>query len=307
MAFTPKELTWAGLGKETAWGTAVNPTYYVPFKDVKPEDVIGYVTDNGIRGAMAHDYNVLAGPSHGTFDISGEAFPDSLGLLLLAIMGQDTVTGTSPYTHSFALARTSQPPSLTASYYDGPYERQWSGQVLEEVSLKWAANAALEYSAKSQGNPSATTTTGTPSPTSAVPFMSWAFTATLGGTSRLNVVGFDLSLKRKLYVQHAANNTQKPTAVIALPLEVTGKVTFDKMDDTELADFLNNSQPSLVFTGTQAATGYGITIQMSKCAFSKGSVTGKDVVQLDIDYKGIDNTTDGGPSLIKLINGVSSY
>jgi hypothetical protein len=307
MPFTVKELTWLGVGKETAFGTAVTPTYYVPFKDVKPVDVIDYIKDQGIRGAMAQTYNVLAGPMHSTLDVSGETFPDNIGLFLLGILGKDTVTGTSPYTHSFALARTAQPPSLTASYYDGTTERQFAGQILEEFTLKWADKSALEFSAKSQGVPSTTTTTGTPTPTTTIPFVNWGFTATLGGSAKLNLVGFDISIKRKLYVQHAANNTQAPTAIVAGPVEVTGKATFDKMDDSELTAYLTNTQPAFVLTGTQAGTNYGITIQMSKCAFLKDAVTGKEVVQGDVDFEGIDNTTDNGPCLIKLINAVATY
>lgn len=305
MSFTPKELTWLGIAKETTWGTAVNPAYFVPFKDAKPEDVIEYIKDQGIRGAMAETYNILAGPTKGTFDVSGETFPDSIGLFLLATLGTDTVTGTGPYVHTFKLARTGQSPSLTLSYYDGTSERQWAGHIIEELSFKWAAKAALEYTVKTQGKPSATTSTGTPTVTTTTPFLSWAFTATLGGTTKVNVVGFDVSFKSKLYLQYAANNSQAPSAVIEGATGITGKITFDKMDDSELTNFLSNTQSSLVLTGVQGAN--QIVIQISKCAFTKAIVSGKEVVQVDVDFEGLDNTTDNGPALIKLTNSVATY
>lgn len=307
MPLFPKELTWLGVAKETTWGTAVAPTYFIPFKDAKPEDVNAYIKDNGIRGAFAAVYGVYPGITHSTMDVSGEAFPDILGLLLLAILGKDTVTGTvAPYTHALALARTTQPPSLTFNRYDGTNIRQFAGHIEEEVSLKWAVNAALEYSAKSQGK-SSTVNAGpvTPTTTTTVPFLGWQFTAKLAGTADLNLVGFDISLKRKLYVQHAANNTQDPTAILALALEVTGKATFDKVDDTELSAFLNNMQPSLVLTGVQGTN--QLIITMSKCAFLKDPVTAKEVVQGDVEFEGVDNTTDSGPAAITLVNSVASY
>lgn len=307
MAFTPKELTFLGIGKETTFGTAVAPTYYPPFKDVKPEDVIDYIKDQGTRGAMAMTYNVINGVQHSTMDITTDAYPDVLGLFLLAIMGSDTVTGTGPYTHTLKLNRTGQPVSLTHTYYDGTSYRQFAGHMVEEVDLKWAANAALEISLKSQGKVSATTTTVTPTPTSTLPFAGWEFTTTLGGSANLNLVGFDLSLKRKLYVQHSANNSTNPTAIVAGGLEVTGKATFDKADDTELSAFLNNTQPALVLTGTQPTSNYQLTLNMGKCAFLKDPVTAKEVVQGDVEFEGLDNTSNNGPLAITLVNGVATY
>lgn len=308
MPLTPKELTWLGLAKETTWGTAVAPTYTIPTKDVKPEDVDAYVKDQGIRGAMAMTYNVIPGVSQSNFEIDGELFPDSFGLLALAILGSDTVTGAAaPYTHSFKLARTSQPPSLTNTWYDGTNIRQFAGQIAEELQIKWSNGGAVEYSFKSQGKTSATATGITPSPGSTVPFVGWEFTCQLAGANNLNLVGFDISIKRKLYVQHPANNSQNPANIIALGLECTGKATFDKVDDTELSAFLNNTQPSLVLTGTQSGSGDELIIQMTKCAFLKDPITAKEVVQGDVEFEGVDNTTDGGPVLISLKNAVASY
>lgn len=308
MPFTPKELTWLGLAKESSFGTAVNPTYYVPFSDVKPEDVIDAIKDQGIRGAMALTYNVIQGVKHSTMDVGGEVYPDNFGLMLLAIMGKDTVTGSGTYTHDFQLSRTAQPPSLTHSYYDGTNVRQFSGHIAEELDIKWASNAALEFNLKTQGKSSTILGSSlTPSPTVVLPFSGWQFSATLGGVANLNMVGFDIALKRKLYVQHAANNSQDPSAVIAGGLEVTGKATFDKADDTELNVFLDNTQPSLVITGIQASTGAQIIINMGKCAFLKDQISGKEVVQGDVEYEAIDNENNLGPVAISLLNSVASY
>lgn len=307
MPFTPKELTWLGVAKETAWNTAVAPVYYPPFKDVKREDVINNVKDQGIRGALASTYGVYQATEHSTMEVDGEAYPDILGLWLMALLGKDTVTGaTAPYTHAFALARTTQPPSLTFNHYDGTNIRQFAGHIGEELTLKWAKGAALEVTFKSQGAPSAVNAGPlTPSPSATVPFLAWQFAATLGGTSNPRLIGFDISLKRKLYVQYAVNNSQAPSAILALGLDVTGKATFDKADDTELNAFLNNTQPPLVLTGTSGVN--SLTLNMGKCAFLKDPVTAKEVVQGDVEFEAIDNTTNSGPIAVTLVNSVASY
>lgn len=307
MAYTPKELNWAGFAKETAWGTAVLPTYYIPYKDCKVEDVIEEIKDEGIRGAMAQLYNVIQGTAEGTLDLTGEVFPDSFGLLLLSMFGSDTVTGTTPKTHTMKLARTSQPPSITASKYDGTNMRQWAGLLPEELQLKWADKSLLEYTFKCKGKPSIIGTTQTPTVTTTLPFQGWNFALTLNSVANLNLIGFDITFKRKATVLHTANNSNTPSAVIVGGLEVTGKATFAKQDDTELLLYLNNTQQSLVLTGTQASTTYGIVITLTKAAFTKAPVNAKDIVEVDIEFMGIDNTTDGGPASVALLNAVTSY
>lgn len=310
MSFTPKELTWAGLAKETSWGTTVDPTYFVPYSDAKMEDKVEYIADNGIRGALAETYNEIPGFTQGTAELGGDAYPDSFGLAALAILGVDTVNGSaSPYTHTFSLARTAQPPSFTLSKFDGTNVRQWGGQVAEELDIKWAEKAAIEYTLKMQGKSSKvrTGTALTPTPTSSIPFSPWIFTAKLNGTQSMNLIGFDLTLKRKTYMQHAISNTQDPTNVVALGLGITGKATFDKEDDTELNMFLNNTQPSLVIKGTQPGSGSSITFQLSKVAFTSAPVDAKDVVQIDVAFTAIDNTSDAGPGEIILGNTVANY
>jgi hypothetical protein len=307
MGFSPYALTWVGIAKELTWGTAVVPVYYIPFTDVKPLDTITYVADAGMRGALAKTYGEYPGTVQSTVEIDGSAFPDSVGLMLLSLLGSDTVTGTTPtYVHSFKLARVLQPPSVTVSYYDGVAERQYAGSVCEEMDFTWAQDAALAYTYKVDGMPSAIVTTGTPTPTATTPFMTWAFTATVGGSAKLNVIGFDVDIKRdKVYVQHAANNTQSPTAIVVTTLSFSGKITFDKMDDSELTAYLTNTQPIVVLTGVQGTN--AITFQMSKCAFTADTVTGKDVMQGEIVYEGVDNTIDGGPGLVELTNAVATY
>lgn len=308
MPLTAKQLMWAGVAKEVTWGTAVTPTHFVPFTDFKPEDAIETVRDQGIRGAMSETYNVIQGTKQSTVSWTADVFPDSIGMFLLAMLGTDTVVGASaPYTHTFKLARTAQPPSLTHTHYNGTNIRQYSGHILDEVTIKFANGAPLEFSCKSTGKPSTTTTGITPTVTTALPLQGWQFAATLGGSATTNVVGFDITFKRKLYTQFAANNSQNVSAIVAGGLEVTGKLTLDKIDDTELLAYLINTQQALELTGIQPGTNHQLKFTLTKCAFTNAVQGSKEVVTLDVDFEGIDNTTDGGAAKVTLINTVATY
>jgi len=303
----PSELEILGLGKEVTWGTAVVPDFYLSAKNIKAEDVIKYVKDQGMRGVMATTQNVYAGVQSSTFSADFEVFPDSLGRVLQAIIGTDAVTGTTPnFIHTFKLNKTSQPISSTINYFDGYETRQYAGAMLTELSLKWSEGADVQGSFKAEGKPSVVGTALTQAYGTLTAFQGWQAALTIGGTADLNLVGFQLDLKRKAYTQYAANDSQAPSAIIAKGLEVTGKMTFDIAGDTELTAFLTNTQPIVVVTLTQN-TNTSLQITMSQCAFMKAPLGGKDVVQLDVDFEGVNNTTDGGPVAVVLKNQTATY
>ena len=308
MAYSPNELRWLGAAKETAWATAnIVPSYYIPFKDCKPTDEITTVNDDGIRGTLAGDvFNIMQTSNSSSMDLSGQVFPDSIGLLLMAMFGADTVAGSTTKTHTFKSVTTTQPPSLTFNSFDGFNMRQWVGHVAEELTFKWAEKAALEYSFKSQGKQSAVATTTTPSLSTTIPLLNWAFSLSLGGSSDLNLSSFELDLKRKLTTTFAANNSQAPNSIVAGALSATGKMTFYKADDTELAFALSSAAKVISLVGTQATTNYGITFTITSAVLSKPVVSGKDLVEVDVDFTGVFNSTDGGVASIVLTNAVAA-
>ncbi|MDI3341828.1 MAG: phage tail tube protein, partial [Sphaerobacter sp.] len=237
----------------------------------------------------------------------GDFFPDVPPYLLLGILGKDTVTGTGPYTHSFALLTTGLPPSFTLSDYNGYEERQFAGMRVEQLDLKYSLDGALEYSAKLLGKKSATATTTTPTFGTVPPFLAWQCAVTIGGVSVPRVAGWDMTLQRKSEVLFAANNSQDPRDIFVGPLQVTGKMTAYFEDNTELTHFLSNDQPAVVITLTQDANTQ-MTITMSKCAFSKAAVNrSKDYVMLDMEFEAVHNPTDNGPCTVAVKNAVPSY
>lgn len=427
MSWQSKELQTLGVGVESVWGTAVVPKYTVPFKDVKPNDNISMVANEGLRGINVVNFGNYQSIAQGEMDISGDFYPDSTGVFLKSLFGTDTlsaavgatagtlVSGASPLlditalttpkflisvdgsdytsvtlvitgndtgakvatemqskiralggvyatvtvvyttvytltsglvgapssvsvhvgssndcavalklttgaggvetqgtgimTHLFKCAATAQPPSLTLSYNDATTSnmRNFAGHMVSDFSITWAKNAALAFDAKTIGKKSATIAASTPAVTSTVPIMAWNFSLSLAGSPNLNLAGFKLDLKRKLTPIQTANNSQDAAGIIAGGFEATGSMTFEKSDDTELDLFLNGTESAIVLTGVQAGTSYGITVTLTKATFMKAPVSGKDVIEIDCDFTGAYNTTDGGPCSIALLNSAGIY
>ena len=98
---------------------------------------------------------------------------------------------------------------------------------------------------------------------------------------------------------YGISNTQNPYNVFLGPLEVTGKITFVMENDSQLLNFLNNSQPAIVLNWNYGTGSNEVQIQatITKGAYTTGVIErGEDFVQVSIDLNAQSNTTDAGSS-----------
>jgi hypothetical protein len=306
MAVQPSVKSYLGLALETTKGTAVTATDFVPItlNSFKPVDMVGELLDKGIRGSMVEDYNYVQGRKHTEIDFGGPLFADTIGYWVAGIMGDVTTTGSSaPYTHAIALknsvgaAGDAQPKALTLTDYYAAGIRQYPGCQVHDLEFTFNSDGMLEYTAKVTGYPSATTTAPAPSFSTVVPTQVWAGTVTVGGSSISNTITGSLKLTRAVDPIFGIAQTQAPYSVFLGALTVTGKVTFVMEDDTQLTNFLSNTQPALTFNWS---TGSGSTATQFAFTATKSAYTAaviernKDFVEVTIDFNSLGNTTNAG-------------
>lgn len=298
-------LGYAGLAKESVWGTPVAANKWMPVKDHKFEEDIKTILDEGKRGIAAKDFGLYQGTKLATLEQGGDFYPDVPPNFLLGIMGSVATTGVGPYTHTFSLGATQ--PSLTVHDYDGLTERQFAGCLVDEFSMKFATDeGALSWSAKMKGKSPTSIAKSTPTFGTLNPILGWQASLNLNSIANTNLLGFELTCKRETKPVFGANNSQAPSKIHPGVLEVTGKISFDMAATTEYDLFGNNTQPPLALTLTSGAN--ILVITMTKCAFEKANVDqGKEFVQVDASIRGIWNTTDSGPVKFAVTNSVVSY
>jgi hypothetical protein len=306
MAVQNTHRSYIGIAKETTKGTAVTtPTAYIPVtaSSLKPSDIYAALYDDGLRGSNTKTYNYIQGRIHSTFDFSGQVFADTIIYPLAGILGEDVVTGSSPYSHTLALKNTTatasdaQPSAYTILDYYGANVRTWTGHQFSDFSLKWSADGMLEYDAKSTGWQSATVTTPTPSFSTVLPTAVWYGTVSVAGTNISNSTDGNIDMKRSVTPIYGISNVQTPYQVFLGALEVTGKATFLMENDTQLTNYLTNVQPALVFNWT---TGTGASQTSIQATMTKGAYTlavierSKDFVECIVDFNAQGNLTDAG-------------
>jgi len=300
--------SYLGIAKEVTRGTAVAPTDFIPvMKDaLKPVDIVDPLYDTGLRGSNVLNYNYIPGRTRSTVDFGGAVFADTVGYAIAGVLGSVATVGASaPYTHTISLfnSLTSggdvQPISYTLTDFYAVDVRSYPGCQFSDFSLKFNADGMLEYDAKSTGFQSETVSDPTPTFSTVLPTPVWRGTVSIGGSAVSTAMTGNIDMKRPATPIYGISNTQDPYQVFLGPLEVTGKITFVMDNDSQLLNFLNNSQPALVFNWAYGAGASAVQIQatLTKGAYTTGVIErGEDFVQVSVDINAQSNATDAGSS-----------
>lgn len=296
-----------GVSLESTFGTAVVPTLYIPYNTIKVEDDIKKVVDDGRRANLTKDFASYNTTMSGQVDIDSLAYPDILGIFLKAIFGQDQVTGaSSPYTHKFTVSNALCP-SVTVQDYNAITERQYTGGLVREVGLKFDSEKELSLSAKMITKASATATQTNPTVSTTTPFLGYTATLKIGGTSNLNMVGGEVTVKREAQLIFGANNSQQASKYVTARIEAEGKLNFIVEDETELLLYLNGTQPTLDILFTQNAN-TSLDLSFGKIDVTKAVLDRSgEMVKCDLSFKALYNATDAGMATFTLKNAVATY
>ena len=300
--------SYIGIAKEVTKGTVVAPTDFIPVaKDsLKPVDIVDPLYDTGLRGSNVVNYAYIQGRTRSTFDFGGAVFADTIGYGLAGLLGSVATTGASaPYTHTISLLNSLtsdvdvQPISYTLTDFYAVDVRSYPGCQFSDFSLKFNADGMLEYDTKTTGWASSTVADPTPTFSTVLPTPVWRGTVSIGGSSVATAMEGSIEMTRGVTPIYGISNTQNPYQVFLGALEVTGNVKFVMENDSQLINFLNNTQPAIVLNWSY---GTGATLVQIQATITKGAYTaavierGDDFVSVAIEFNAQANTTDDGAS-----------
>lgn len=304
-----------GGGYETVQGAAVVPSWYIPVHTITPKDTVTQLVDKGWRGSAVDAYDAVAGMITGEVSFDGDVYLDTIGHLIVGMLGDITETGSAaPYTHTFNLLNSGQqqPKTQTLTDFYAAGTRAYASSMYSELTFKFSPDALLTYTAKTMSFGSATATTPTPAYSGVEVLAAWSGVCKVGGTIYAEMEDAEIDIKRQVVAIKTINNSQLPYAIFAGVMTVEGKATLVMEDDTYLTDYLNSTKTSLDFTFTQS-TGNSIEFNLAKVSFSAANIQrSKEYVQIPITFKAYGNTTNVGtsagygPITVTLINSIAT-
>jgi hypothetical protein len=249
------------------------------------------------------------GPQFTEVSFSGPGYVDTLGDWFYNIMGGYAVAApvSSVYPHTFSLLNSGsgQPPTHTLVDYHGMTAsvgaRVYPYACLSELTLSGNAAGLFMFSAKASAFPSAAAgVTPTNAPTGEQVIPAWKSTISIGGAGALNLTDWSITLARTLAVQHTADGTQQPYVIGRGDLTVNGKFSLVAADESPLiTQLIPNLQPALVLVVDNQGTTTGVrklTLTCTKGAYESVQQKHDTLMQWDVTFKGLMNSTDVGAS-----------
>ena len=294
-------LTVLGIAKESAFGTPAAATNFIPVSPPTPKDVVKLVQDKGLRGSMVEEFNEYKTVQHSTFDFGGDLYPDTIGFILAGVLGDVTTTGASaPYTHAISVYNSTdgQPPSYTLTDNYGVNTRQYPGAKFSDIDIKFTGDGLITYTAKAVALPSVTTTAPTPSYSAVTPFAAYTGTVTIG-SSAMNLVDGNVTIKRSVSVVDTVDGTAAPYALWSGPVSVSGKLTLVMEAESQLTDYLaaNQNVLDVTWAAGSGAAATQLKLHMTNVVYQAADITrGKDYVEIGVTFNARGNSTDAGTS-----------
>jgi len=237
----PGSLSATGFAVETDFGEAVSATTFLPMTSNGMEYDPGWFSPTLMMGDRDKQVFNLEGEAKNVGTIEGPLFPSNAIPLLVAAIGTDAVTGSSPsYTHTLSQANTLA--SLTVEKNLGNYQSlQFAGCRVGKFSVKApAGNDPVMISADMSGQSVAILTTPTAiSVTNELPWVFSEASFSLGGSARADITNVTLDIDNGLKETWTYSGEHGPSFITPVSLHVSGTcdVVWTSLNAATYGDF----------------------------------------------------------------------
>lgn len=312
-------LGYAGLKKETTFGTAVAVDTFLPVKSFEAaQDPQNYYPEV-IRNSRSKSQGIPMGLQN---ELSSEmdAEPASLGHFLLAALGKVTSAAnagaTGSYDHTFVPANTL--PSYTLEGSDGTMNRTLAGSKLDTLTLSVEAGSDGTLSLESEWKVKSVAdkaSAATPNYTDKKPFVFHKATIEKGGAANANLTSLELEISNNLKDdQFAITNSREVQSIDEGMREVTGSADMRFKNKQDYINFMNGTMDSLKITfegdTISGSVKEKLVIELPKIMYDSFEVPmggPDDEVIASLEFTALLDSTAGFEVKATLTNQVASY
>jgi len=325
------------FGDYTVVGTTGSPTFTAPGGIVPGA---GPITITSATAAVAGTFIQIGSGTTSEIVTVGTGSTVTSIVIAAATPIRFTHTGSTaittvvaPFTHTFSILNPAsstgsvscQPPTHTlidrnqTAGSAGFYADVYPYGCFSSVKLTGAATGLLTWEGSFTSWPQqAATVAPVASWSSARSIPAWKGTSTVGGTLVPNITDWGITLTRTVEPIPTVDGQQAPSVIARGPLDATFDLTYDPaVDQSALNNYLNDVQPSLLWTTTNGLSGASL-VSFSVTGLLGASTKAQlkaDKTQFGYSVSGdlVGNTTNVGnsggygPVQVVLINAVPSY
>lgn len=307
-----------GIALEATRGTAVAPTYWMPYVTMSFFDRVETAREEQGLGNIADSDSLYVTMRMGEGDVESQIYDHGLGFILSSLLGAVPVTtGSNPYTHTYTLSQTNQPKSLTLYWSDPDRSYIFPLAVVDSLQVSIEPSGIVNYTVgfKSKGADSYTsqtpsfTTLGSKFLHQHLVFKLASAVGGLAGATGISLKGLELNISRNT-IFDSVMGTVEPEDILGQQLTVEGTVNLNLEDDTYRNYMLDNTYRAMDISLIRSASS-SLQLQFPRVDFTEWEPdwTLNEIAKQSINFKGNYDAANGLQivSTAVLINSKASY
>ncbi len=314
-------LTSVGIAKETVRGTAVVPTFWVPWAELTLEERVEKALDESSLGVIEDSDANDTVKQWTEFSLSTKLKDDSVGLWLLSLFGavNSVVNETTAYDHTFTVAEDNLHETLTLTEKSGNEDVAYPNCVVESMEITGALGDYVRYTVAGKGllQAAATSTVAHSQEYDFKPqdlvFKNAVNEAGLDGASEVKIREFTITISQPLFDEDVLGSVT-PNDFLNQQFVVEGSVTLVH-DDATFQDFmLGDTVRALRFDIIGSETIGAVSNPELKIDLDKASIFNyerarglNDIVIESFDFKAHYDLTNASMITAVLTNEIVSY
>lgn len=325
MSKIPGRLISIGIGKESSRGTAVAPTYWVPWLDQDFDDRVENMVDEAALGVLegSDGENVVKAWGEGT--LKTKIKDKHFGLILLSLLGSvSSAAKGSPngavYDHTFTLSQSSSHQSLTVAQKDANRDIAFALGVVDSLKISARPGDYVYYEAKilAKASASASNTVAQVAENDFVAqnltFKKATAQSGLDAANAIKIRDLTLEFNQNLLAEYVLG-AKAPNDYLTQVFKVRGSITLVH-DDTTYIDMQNNEtynamrfdfQNTNVTIGSSANPGLKIDLHRVRVKNHKTVKKLNNIVEETFDIEAHYSLTDSKMLSIILTNLATAY
>ncbi len=307
-----------GIGKEESYGTAVEPTVFIPIKESDGVQINKDIQFNEAikSGVPGKNKGSFVGKVEYAGGYESELYPQFIGHLLRSAFGDvdsELAYGESDvYEHTFTESLTKL--SYTIEQKIGEIIKRFAGFVVKNVKIEGKVGEALSFAFEGIGQSQATNAGATPTYETPRAFNFVDITSVKIGSTDIKAQCEEFSFEYDNGVEgFYAMGDNELKAVYPKPSESKGKLTLYLDDTTKafLEDYIAKTERAIEIIAEGEDIGDAshnkVRIYLPKAALtSSSSKLGTDYNVMEVEFEGVVDATNGLVQIV-LTNEVSSY
>lgn len=135
-----------GIAIESTRGTAVSPTFWVPWATMSFRDTVEEIREEQGLGVIADGDSKYIVQKMGEGEVEAQIYDKALGAVLTGVLGAaPSTTGAGPYTHAYTLSNTNQHKSLSLYWKDPDRSEIYALGMVDTFQISVENNGFVNY------------------------------------------------------------------------------------------------------------------------------------------------------------------